>query len=72
MPRLKVGMKVTSPFNPSEKDIVRTLTRMERQPNFGSKYGASADGGEPCPTCGHCPGTPIPYVDSSWFKEVIK
>ena len=64
----KVGEKVTSKFNSGEEDIVRTITKCERDDSCGSKFRASANGGEPCKCCGKIIGNSIIDVDSLWFK----
>jgi hypothetical protein len=67
---LAVGDKVTSRFHKEQSSLVRTITHIEAHPGYGSGACASADGGEPCPTCGR-DETPILSVDASWFIPVF-
>lgn len=67
----KVGDKVTSSFFTKENDVVRKVLSCE-EGNYGSGWGASADGGEMCPCCKRFLGTPIHMIDSHWFKKAPK
>ena len=69
---LKVGDLVTSDYHHQEKTVVRKITKIKPDKQYGSGYYASADGGEPCPHCGRPFGTEINYVDSAWFVLVEK
>lgn len=66
---LKIGDAVTTSYHFND-DIVRLITRIEKDKSFGSGWLASADGGEPCPTCGRLHASPIFGIDSAWFKKV--
>jgi hypothetical protein len=78
----KVGDKVTSKYYdsgdpPDESDFVRTVVGVAPGDQYMSGWGIHADGGNPCPTCGHLMGRHVPpqwgeaerYADTSWFKK---
>ncbi len=69
---LKVGDKVVTKFRQDEETIVRRITSVREMKGFESGYCASADGGEPCPTCARPFAEPIHSVDSGWFVRVPK
>lgn len=65
---LSVGDKVTTEYAMYEKDIVRTITMIRKDRQYGSGYVASVDGGESCKCCGLTKGKPIENVDAAWFN----
>ena len=67
---LKVGDKVVTEHRLYEEDIIRTITKIEKNKNYGSGFVASADGGEPCKCCGLTKGKPIENVDAAWFNAI--
>lgn len=58
--KLRVGMLVVTEFHYDECHVVRELTRIEKDENFGSGYRAWASGG--------LLGQDIEGVDASWFE----
>jgi len=70
MTKLKVGTRVKTRHDPEDSEVVRTITAIEKDNTYGSGYWASADAGEPCPTCGRPFARKISRVDSTWFKPI--
>lgn len=66
----KVGDKVISEYIMHEEEVVRTITMIRKDEQYGSGYVASVDGGEPCKCCGLTKGRPIENVDVAWFNVV--
>jgi len=64
---LRLGDAVVTDIHGESCTIVRHVVKIELDSDCGSGLLASADGGEPCPTCGHTPGKPIGPVDGAWF-----
>lgn len=69
---LKVGDLVTSEYDYERRDVVRRLTSIANSDNYESGRCASADAGEPCPTCHAHPARAIIRVDSAWFIPAKK
>lgn len=69
---LKKGDKVKTDFYSGEEETIRTITHIEKDDYFGSGYGATADGGEPCKFCGVTKYKVTPVIDSAWFKKITK
>lgn len=67
---LKVGDKVRTKFYSDEKSIIRKVTAKERNRKCRSGWSVSADGGEPCVTCGRSAGKTINNIDAGWFVPV--
>ena len=51
-----------------EEDVVRKITMIRKNKQYGSGYVASVDGGEPCKCCGLTKGKSIENVDAAWFN----
>ena len=66
----KIGDKVKTDYKRDEMNVLRTITKIEKSPYYGSGYIASADSGEECPTCRRPFGTPIIDVDADWFEKI--
>ena len=66
-----VGDKVRTWYREGEEDIVRTVTYIWPDDSmFPSGTSISANGGDPCPTCGNILGTYLSGVDSRLFVQV--
>jgi len=65
--KFKVGDLVTTDFDIDHKTLVRKITRIEKNEEYGSGYKIWADGGCPCPCCGRTFAEPINGVDGAWF-----
>ncbi len=70
--KIKIGDLVTTDHVDVEGNVVRRITGIVKNEKYGSGYGISADGGEPCKTCGKLEGTPIDSIDADWFKVKYK
>jgi hypothetical protein len=57
----KVGDHVTSPWDPIQGDLIRTVTDVRRNNDFSSGWAISTDNG------GFAETKPIITIDSSWF-----
>jgi len=67
---LAVGDKVTSEYTQANADVIRTITAITPWTRCSSGAIASADGGQPCPTCKRHAASPIEDVDAGWFEPV--
>jgi hypothetical protein len=65
--KLKKGNKVTTDYDPSASDVVRTITKINKDARYGSGYRASADRGPVCSGCGRPYSSAIRDVDAAWF-----
>ena len=64
-------MKVTTEYHESEITVVRTITDLTLDSEYGSGIRASCDGEVKCDCCGRSAGTSIYNVDASWFFPVL-
>ncbi len=67
---LKVGQKVTTDFIEKDKDVIRTITNIEKNSGYGSGYVASADSGEACECCDRKFSQEILSMDACWFIPI--
>jgi hypothetical protein len=67
---LRVGQKVTTEFYAYEEQVIRRIVDIVSDPNCSCGFKASADGGIPCPACGHYLGKEVRFVDAAWFLPV--
>lgn len=67
---LKVDQLVTTDFTFAFSKVVRRITDIQADSNYGSGFRATADGGKPCECCGHRPTIAIANVDAAWFIPV--
>ena len=65
--QLAVGDLVVTDYARGEETVVRRVTAVVKDGNFGSGARASADDGGACSHCHRSFGTKIHNVDSSWF-----
>jgi hypothetical protein len=66
------GQKVTTTFDEEEKRVIRTVTRLEKNDQYGSGYLIVMSGGPNCPTCHRSSGEQIGPVDAAWAIPYYK
>ena len=67
---LFIGARVRTDYHLDQKWVIRTLTKLERDLEYGSGFMACADDGGDCPHCKRPLGDPIFRVDAGWFVLV--
>jgi len=63
----KVGDLVTTELYIQDKDVIRTITKIEYNSNTGSGITIWADNGGICPCCNRAPSIDTGGVDGAWF-----
>lgn len=71
----QIGTDVVTSYELPDKGVVRKITKIDVARTEGvlstsSGYRVSADGGQPCKSCGATPSKPIKDVCASWFAKV--
>lgn len=64
---LKVGDSVTTEYYPADRNVIRTITKIENDADTGSTVRIWASEGGVCECCNKARSKPVPGVDGGWF-----